>query len=288
MTTAIGAVEQEAEQTLAERVLRDSCPVRRSFIQRPAGSTELTPLTRLLRTREEAGGKGAGLRIALLLSLIWVASKEPYTTRRGANYWATLLEKDDPSGEGGRLIRDCLHELRERKLISVQTHGPRVEVALHREDSGQGLPPRPYRPPHAANEPYISVPRTYWTSGLAGELSGAGAAMYLVALALTRHEQPVFFISAETFDARYGISRSSRKRGLAELVQHGVLTVKQEAALDIETFRTVRRNFYTVEEAFRQPAAKEAPDKSETDAATKDAPTPGEKSIRVQDSPKKP
>ena len=53
----------------AERVVRDSCPLRRSFVERPEGVDEPTPLARLLRTQGDVGGKGGGLRVSLLLSL---------------------------------------------------------------------------------------------------------------------------------------------------------------------------------------------------------------------------
>ena len=45
---------------LAYTVKRDACPLRRSFVEREAGSKELTPLSRLLRTQDALGGKGAG------------------------------------------------------------------------------------------------------------------------------------------------------------------------------------------------------------------------------------
>lgn len=251
-------VSAAQKQSLADQVPRDSCPLRRSFVQRPSGSTELTPLTKLLRTQGDSGGKGAGLRITLLLSLIWVCAREPYTTNRVASYWSTLLGRGEDGEDGPRAIRDCLHELADRGLVELSARGSRVEIALNNETSGQGSEPRKYTPPYAG-EPYISVPRAFWSSGVAGELSGAGVSMYLAALALSRSDFPHFFITGELFDDRYGISRSSRKRGLAELVKLGVLEVKVTESIDLTTFRKVRRNVYTITDAFTQPAAKSTP-----------------------------
>lgn len=239
---------------LAEAVKRDACPLRRSFVEREEGDTRLTPLSRLLRTQDEAGGKGGALRLTLLMSIIWICAREPYSTTRVAAFWAELLGRDDPRGEGARTIRDCLHELEERGFIALRASGPKVEIILKNE-SGQDQPLgiRQYRPPYEL-EPYIQVPRTFWTSGLVGRLSGAGVAMYLVSLALTRHDQTDFFLAGRFFEERFGISRSSRKRGLSELTDEGVLTVESVESVDLVTFRRRRRNVYTLSDTFRQRA----------------------------------
>ena len=247
---------------IAESVKRDACPVRRSFVERPedGDTSSPTPLAALLRTRELAGGKGGGLRIALLLTLIWVTARAPYSTTRVAAYWAELLGLEHPRGDGARTVRDALHELADRGLIGLHSTGSRTEIFLLNE-SKPILPdgkPALYEPPYG-HEPYLPIPRSFWTQGLAGSLSGAGVAMYLCALALTRHDAPEFFISTSFFDERYGISRSSRKRGLAELAERGVLTVHVEEALDTNTFRRVRRNVYRIAKAYRQPEPYRAP-----------------------------
>lgn len=241
---------------LAKDVKRDTCPLRRSFVERPEGSDELTPLATLLRTTGETGGKGGGLRIALLMSLIWVTARPPYVTNRVAPYWAELLGREDPGGVGARAIRDALHELADRGLVQLHSTGARLEIILCNEshpETAEG-DPNPYVPPYGL-EQYIPVPRSFWTRGLAGELSGAGIAMYLCSLALTRSDDPEFFIAGAHFDERYGISRSSRKRGLAELTELGVLTVRVEETIDFKTFRKVRRNIYRVAKRYRQPVA---------------------------------
>lgn len=223
-------------------------------MEREAGSTAHTPLTRLLRTRGASGGQGGALRIALLISLIWVTARPPYTTTRIAAYWAGLIGRsDDPRGDGARAVRDALHELADRDLVELHSVGPKTVIVLRNESQPvDGGEPVLYEPPYNS-EPYLSVPRAFWTEGLAADLSGAGIAMYLCALALTRSDDPEFFISASYFNSRYGISRSSRKRGLAELTERGVLTVRVEESEDPITYRTVRRNIYRVAKQFRQP-----------------------------------
>jgi hypothetical protein len=129
------------------------------------------------------------------------------------------------------------------------------DESLNRDKKGEI---RPYRPPYEI-EPYISVPRTFWTTGLAGRLSGAGVAMYLVSLAMTRHDDPEYWLSGAFFDERFGISRSTRKRGLAELAENGVIEARSVGTVDISTFRIVRRNIYTVANQYLQPARKDNP-----------------------------
>ena len=245
---------------LATRIKRDSCPIRRSFVEREDGDEFPTPLARLLRTRDNAGGRGGGVRLALLLSIIWVCAREPYTSRRVAAFWSELLGRDDPREEGARVIRDCLRELQHRGFIELVDAGQLREIILFDESrpSNAQKGPVPYKPPYG-EEPYLSVPRAFWAEGLAGALSGAAIAMYLVALALTKHDDGDFFISGSFFEGRFGISRSSRKRGLAELVDYGVLTVRRVEEPDAETHRIMRRNVYTVANRFRQPAGRQTP-----------------------------
>jgi hypothetical protein len=249
-------------ESLAAAVRRDTCPLRRSFVERELGGRELTPLASLLRTRGAAGGQGGALRISLLLSLIWVTAREPYTTSRVAAYWAELIGRtDDPRGDGARAVRDALHELADRRLVGLHTIGPKTLIELHNESrpiDARGAPV-PYKPPYNT-EPYLPIPRAFWTEGLAANLSGAGVAMYLCSLAMTRADSPEFFIVGSYFDDRYGISRSSRKRGLAELVERGVLTVEVDDTQDSVTFRTVRRNLYRLAQPFQQPAPWVSPD----------------------------
>ncbi len=248
--------------TLAESVTRDACPLRRSFVERPEENlAEPTPLASLLRTRDLSGGKGGGLRIALLMTLIWVNVRPPYSSARVAAYWAELMGMDDPRGLGARAVRDALHELADRGLVRLQSTPTRTEIFLMNESEPTTPDGQPtlYTPPYR-HEPYLPVPRSFWTEGLAGDLSGAGIAMYLCALALTRSDNPEFFISTSFFEERYGISRSSRKRGLAELAERGVLTVKVEETLDTNTFRKVRRNVYRITKLYRQPAAWVSPE----------------------------
>ncbi|WEK12996.1 MAG: hypothetical protein P0Y48_11055 [Candidatus Microbacterium phytovorans] len=128
-------------------------------------------------------------------------------------------------------------------------------VLLEEGATASGVQRKFYRPPYEKGEAYIQVPRSFWSTGLVGRLTGAGVSMYLVALALTRHDQPRFYLTGEFFDSHFGISRSSRKRGLKELQEEGVLSVESVESIDFTTMKNRRRNVYTIEGDFKQPAA---------------------------------
>lgn len=66
-------------------------------------------------------------------------------------------------------------------------------------------------------------------------------------------------------------SRSSRKRGLAELVENRVLSVRVQESIDLSTFRRVRRNVYKVSKIYRQ-------DKAWVDPATEQEAKPAKSS----------
>lgn len=256
--------------SLVQTVKRDTCPLRRSFVERESGSELPTPLASLLRTQGAVGGRGGALRITLLMTLIWVNARPPYSTSRVAAFWAELLGREDPRGEGARVIRDALHELADREFVELHSSGGKTTITMRNESrpvDADGVPAA-YEPPYG-KEAYLPVPRVFWSEGLAGNLSGAGVAMYLCALALTRSDDPEFFISASHFEDRYGISRSSRKRGLAELAEHGVLTVRLEEEIDDATFRKVRRNVYRLTKKYRQPEAWVDPTEAQNDAVAK-------------------
>lgn len=258
------------DHSLAQSVKRDTCPVRRSFVERELGSPALTPLASLLRTQTSTGGRGGALRISLLLTLIWVIARPPYSTSRVAAYWAELLGRDDPRGEGARAVRDALHEIADRDFVELRSSGAQTSITLRNEAAplGEDGEPTPYEPPYS-KDAYLQVPRTFWSEGLAGELSGAGVAMYLCALAMTRSEDPEFFISSGYFEDRYCISRSSRKRGLAELVERGILTFTVEESIDEMTFRKLRRNVYRIAKKYRLPSAWIDPNEPQEDPARK-------------------
>lgn len=244
-------------------------PIRRQFIERVDGGA--TPLSQLLsgsNAPQGGGGRGGRLRVALVLTLIWQLAKSPHTTIRPARYWAELLQLEDPERGGARAIRNTLLEIERRGFIRTEDRGPgKVPEIFLRDESLRGADYRlPYLeaveegPTQAVN--YFRVPESFWGTGLCARLSGAGIALYLIAMSRAGWgNQPSFWISPSHFVEQYGLGESTRKKGLRELVQLGVVT-QELRSIDRSGdsgHRRFQRSVYTVASDFRVPGATEPP-----------------------------
>jgi hypothetical protein len=90
------------------------------------------------------------------------------------------------------------------------------------DESGDG---RAYeRPTKLSHGRWFSLPYQYWLDGWDTKLTAPEKAMLLIAL-----DQPDgFSIPYERFDAWYGVSKSTAKRGITGLIDHGILGVKED------------------------------------------------------------
>lgn len=243
-------------------------PVRRGFIRRGTRG-DVSPLAQLLSGASASrggGGRGGRLRVALLLTLLWQLARSPHTTIRPARYWAELLELDDPENAGARAIRSSLHELERRGFIRSSDRGPGVMPEITLLD--ESLSGRAYKLPHIqameegpdGDTSYFRVPESFWVNSLHSKLSGAGIAMYLVAMSRAGWgNDPTFWLSPARFSEEYGLSDSTRKKGLKELVDLGVLT-QELRSIDRsggQGHRRFLRSVYTVVASYRAPGATE-------------------------------
>ncbi|MCK2028078.1 hypothetical protein KZC56_17410 [Microbacterium sp. SSW1-47] len=109
---------------------------------------------------------------------------------------------------------------------------------------------------------YFRVPESFWSSGLCAKLSGAGIAMYLIAMSRGGWgNEPSFWISPSRFSEEYGLGDSTRKKGLKELVEHGVVTHELQS-IDRSGhagYRRFQRSVYTVVADYRVLGATEPP-----------------------------
>lgn len=242
-------------------------PIRRDFIERTGGKS--SPLGLLLsgaNASRGGGGRGGRLRVALVLTLIWQLAKSPHTTTRPARYWAELLQLDDPDKAGARTIRSTLLEIERRGFIRTEERGPgKVPEIFLMDESLRGAD---YQLPYlqAIEEgsegatSYFRVPESFWASGLCSKLSGAGLSMYLIAMSRAGWgNQPSFWLSPSRFAEEYGLGDSTRKKGLRELVDLGVVT-QQLRSVDRSGqagYRTFLRSIYTVAAEYRVPGATE-------------------------------
>lgn len=212
---------------------RLGAPVRRSFTLKTSDGP--SPLVRMLNQRNgKSGGPGGGLRLQMYLSLLWVCSGKPYETQRPARVWAELLSLEDPETNGTRRVRAALKELQERRFITVEPTKPTPTIKLLSE-LGDGSS---YTPPGLAmldasgeekrRHEYFRVPNKIWLDGYIGDMNGAALAMYLVLLAESRGVRKDVWLSPRALEDLYGISSSTRTKGIGVLKDLGLITVKQQ------------------------------------------------------------
>ena len=193
-------------------------PVRTAFFRKAPGEH---PMASLMSGRQgSGGGRGGRTRLALLLSLIWVASGKDHSTTRPASFWARLLGMPDPGETGARTINATWAELERRGFVKVQRgpHTGAVSQITLLDESASGAP---YRiPTGGEGDRYIRVPEALWAAPvLTQEMTGPGLALYLITLrtyGLARSKDRLTF-PAVTFHDRYGLSESTRKKGLKNL-----------------------------------------------------------------------
>lgn len=240
-------------------------PVRRKFIE--SSSSSSSPLRHLLsgtNATRGGGGRGGKLRVALLLTLIWQLARSPHTTIRPARYWAELIDLEDPEKGGARAIRSTLLELERRGFVRTEERGPgKVPEMILLDET---LSMRDYKLPYLqameegseGTTSYFRVPESLWSTGLLAKLSGAGLAMYLIAMSRGGWgNQPSFWISPSLFAEQYGLGDSTRKKGLKELVDFGVVTheLRSIDRSGQSGYRKFQRSVYTVVESFRVPGS---------------------------------
>lgn len=231
-------------------------PVRDSFFKTQLGGKTYYPLARLMSSRSgPGGGRGGQSRLALYLSLLWIASGKDHSSRRPANFWAGLLGLPDPDDAGSRVVRNAWRELAIRRLVTVTAgdyDGDVPTVTLLRED-GSG---EPYTIPTGQDgDRYRRVPEEAWKRLIAEpSLTGPGLAMYLVAVRTAeraRQNTGLTFPRAY-FQSEYGLGESTRKSGLRNLSDMAVLDVHPQRTDDFgEIGRRARlRNLYDLNDLY--------------------------------------
>ncbi|WP_432951352.1 hypothetical protein ACQPXM_41285 (plasmid) [Kribbella sp. CA-253562] len=212
------ATGAETRAALLERSKRNIAPIRREFVQLPAGSPKrASVLSSFVSHRDKralnayllllainSSGQGAGGWSTRLPLAVWARAFDTDLTTTGASATAAASK--------------VLTRLENRKLITRSRRGRerQVQVELLRED-GSG---EPYTRPGAGNnDRFLVLSNDYWTEGWHEELELPGIAMLLVAL----HEKPGFRLPAEHSPQWYGWSADTTERGFAELVDANLL-----------------------------------------------------------------
>lgn len=255
-------------ERINERVGRARVQVRSGFIESRTPTTP-PPMTQLLR-----GGRGGEVKVKLLLSMLWSAPSAPYDVTFPARTWATLLGLPDPDTKGAARVNDAIRTLTKLKYVrTVQRAGQPSRVFLLNE-LGTG---DPYSHPGeiwlAVKDAdsrarrkvprYMQLPVDLWTKGWMAALSGTALAMLLVLLDSARGREPArLWFSQSVAKDRYALTEPTRKRGLDELEEYGLITVEREQVVRDEVSTRRYRNTYTVHtDVFAQLPEEAGPDR---------------------------
>lgn len=244
-------VARAVAEPLAARVKRPAAQVRASFIQGDRGGPP-PPLARLLR-----GGRGGEVKLKVLLSILWVAVKEPHDVTLPARVWAELAGLPDPGGRGAHRVNSALRQLVKSGHLRAELRPGEPSRLSLLDETGSGAA---YTNPglritqlKEAKEDfsahrYVQVPTALWVQGWIAALHGPGLAMLLVLLAQAsgRDHQNLWF-SPGFADERFHLSEETRKRGLDQLRDLGLVTVKKRPLSRSPLEVTRVRNTYTLD-----------------------------------------
>lgn len=196
-------------------------PIRHSFVQRgPRGESRPGPLSELVRRNQSRA-------LDLYLLLCAVAGAGDYSATDWAANWARALGLYDQKA-GTTAVSRAWKTLKDLNLVeSTRGEEGKAKITKLLED-GSG---DPYRPP-GKGDYYFQLPFWYWRDRLHEKLTPPGKAMLLIALDMRSDE---FALVQDKISEWYGPSPESVRKGIDELVSHGVLYIAR-----YEWFHTLR------------------------------------------------
>jgi hypothetical protein len=246
------ALAREVATQLSERAQRGFVPLRAGFIESPSPLV-VPPLASLIR-----GGRGGEVKVKVLLSILWTATAAPYSVRRGARVWATLLGLPDPDGKGAARVNDALRTLtKENYLRSDRQPGKTAELTLLSElrtGAGYSHPGEAWAAVKGADpkvrrrtQRYLNLPVSLWTSGWIAALNGPGLAMLLILMSSARGRDPEnLWFTPQVASDRYALSETTRARGIEELERYGLVSVSRAPVMRDQISPRRFRNTFTL------------------------------------------
>jgi hypothetical protein len=238
----------------ASRRARAAGQLRTTFIARADPDGPAPPLARMLR-----GGRGGEVRLKLYLAFLWFQTdgSRPVPLSYPSQVWAELIGLEGDTGT--RRVNEAQHWLEQHQFVSIEAvpgHANRVTV-LDETGTGAGYTP----PGYAANRlretaagldhMYVQLPRELWTSGCMSVITGAGLAFLLILLyrygpgKIPEPAPPVWF-SPKVFRDYYALSEDTRSKGMKDLRDLGLITVRR-VPVNPDDFDLERiRNTYTL------------------------------------------
>lgn len=216
---AIAGPEDTRKSLLAGQV-RGYTQIRNLLVQLPENDANGNRSSVLARAVTGRRHRELLLYLLLLGARPVVESQQEREPLAAAVWIRALTAPGEPPWSTTTLSRAWSH-LEEMELITARREKRAKWVAPCRED-GTGVPyERPGGRSGRENH-YFILPDSFWHSGLFGELSLPGLAMFLLFLKETNNE-PDFKISADRVEDWYGISRRSAQNGIENLEANAVL-----------------------------------------------------------------
>lgn len=203
------------------------------------------------------GGRGGEVKLKLLLSMLWIAVKEPYDVAQPARVWAELIGLDEPETRGAARVNAAVRRLVEGDFLEVEKRPGQPSRLFLREETGRGAAythPGSHWEKHEGvplpkNAPrYTQLPTGLWTEGWMAKLNAPAIAMLLVLLEQTRGKNyDDLWFSPSVAAKRYGLSETTRRKGIDELDEFGIITVDR-VPVGRGTLSTIRRrNTYSID-----------------------------------------
>jgi len=208
---------------LLDATRRGYVPLRKTFVQKPKGSTTRASTLAKLVTGRHQRPLDALLLLHALQPILpgsplplgsWariLSTRTRCTSQAAANAFETLIGLD---------------------LVTRKKDGrePVLEPLL--EDGSKD----PWTRPGFVEEEgpgYFTMTHEYWTEGIADQLNLPGKAMLLILLAETQNPKtPAFAMAVERAPAYYGISERTAERGYGELGKAGLVVIRRAKVAD--------------------------------------------------------
>lgn len=234
---------------LNARVKRERIAVRSAFIA-SLDPQSPPPMTLLLR-----GGRGGEVKLKLLISMLWVAGKEPYDVSQPARVWAELIGLDEPDTKGAARVNAAARRLVEGNFLAAEKSPGNPSRLFLREETGTGAKyshPGSHWGSRATNATregphYTVLPASLWLNGWIAALSAPALAMLLILLEQTRGKTfEGLWFAPSVAAKRYQLSETTRRKGVDELAKLDLIFVER-APVGRGTLNAIReRNTFTL------------------------------------------
>ena len=211
--------------TVLRSAKRQGVPIRKTFVQQGRGraDTKPGPLAGLVSRGDERG-----LDAYLLLHA--AASAAPWDCTWPSETWVHLLDlTSSTTGDSAKaaVSKVFARLAKTHMLVDVGRVGRRSSVVLLKED-GTG---DSYTRPVTGGDAWFTLPHSYFLKGYDQSLSLPAKAMLLVAL----HLKDDAWLPSEYAKEWFGISPTTARAGLAQLVEKGLLTETRRYIPDMKS-----------------------------------------------------